>query len=449
MSLKGIDNIKKGEVSKASNCDIKQLQTLFGQSDYASEKRLLDMMNEEEFALVNDKSNSYIKWLIEFIKKHDMIISPDYLKSKSFSEEDKDKIEKLHILFSLVSKYAVSRGLTTKACSVFGVKYKEDCLAISNHGDMYYAQKCEQANIDFEDIIDAVMKDALEDFGKTNDDPEFIKNRDEAFAEMNEQIMQDIKASYHNEDRFDEIFRALLNACDGERDDLLLQYFPEILKEYNRITKNAIKSAKIESIECPLDPSMEDEMPVVEPVQTENKNKEGLEEKIKTDPYYIKWLVGFISKNKLVDTITPIDGNNEDKQNAKNLDAFYKVVSTYAKEHDVGEPNKDRYIVSYRDAYFLVGKTPEGATYAIDSILNMTDIDYETVIEYYRKENALSSVAKRVKEDSIHSKIYQNDVPCIPSEQTVSGEIKKLREVLKDPLYQKTVGAGEDNKKDI
>ena len=131
---------------------------------------------------------------------------------------------------------------------------------------------------------------------------------------------------------------------------------------------------------------MEDEMPVVEPVQTENKNKEGLEEKIKTDPYYIKWLVGFISKNKIVDTITPIDGNNEDKQNAKDLDAFYKVVSTYAKEHDVGEPNKDRYIVSYRDAYFLVGKTPEGAIYAVESMLNMTDIDYETAIEYYRKE---------------------------------------------------------------
>ena len=156
-----------------------------------------------------------------------------------------------------------------------------------------------------------------------------------------------------NEDKISEIARLLLDADKGEeRDRVLFENFKDLQKEYDRIVNSAVFSE--------------------EHAQDEMFN-------MRLKPDYINWLSNYVGEKKILESEKSYKGNDTDKENIGKLNLFYDIIESYMNER--GKKRKEhKYAVAYNGTYFLIAKSENGSTYAVDITPSLIDVDYEDIL---------------------------------------------------------------------
>lgn len=365
LHIEDMDKKNLGEVKKTVPVSTEELRRLHEIDAIEAEQKEVDdvakkMMQCQDIEFNMETELDYIKWVTRFVKEHENF-ETDHMPD-GLNDEDKKNIDKLFIFYGLIHKHAHKLGLAQSCFTympgerVHTVSYKDTSFIICEFEDgaiSLKANKGDKVQFDYEEILKEGLQKAKDRISETNNSPEETEKIRAAFADFDEEVKKDIENSMKgNEDKISKIARLLLDADKGEeRDRVLFENFKDLQKEYDRIVNSAVFSEEY--------------------AQDEMFN-------MRLKPDYINWLSNYVGEKKILENGQPIKGNEEDKKNIGKISLFYDIIESYM--HDHGKTRKDKYIVSYNGAYFLIAKSEKDSIYVVDSMMSLVDVDYDDIL---------------------------------------------------------------------
>lgn len=361
LHIEDMDKNNLGEVKKTVSVSTEELRRLHEIDAIEAEQKIVEKVKDDIGECYDKQFNMatepyYIEWVSRTAKKYGTVSSDNI--PENIPEEDKKNIGDLFIFYGLVHSYAYQHDLDniypSEGVKSHTVKLKDSSFTISESRGLVYTLSLnsdKDAQFRYEDLMSETISREL---FKTNDDPDFVKRVSEAFADFDEEVKKDIENSMKgNEDKISEIARLLLDADKGEeRDRVLFENFKDLKKEYDRIVNSDAFSEEY--------------------AQDEIFN-------MRLKPDYINWLSNYVGEKKILENGQRFKGNDTDKENIGKLNLFYDIIESYMNER--GKKRKEhKYAVAYNGTYFLIAKSENGSTYAVDITPSLVDVDYEDIL---------------------------------------------------------------------